>query len=117
MPSKIVGQTLPCFRRIRQSAEFEQVFRANRLTNKWFIVYLRKNESGFARLGLVVSKRIMSKAVSRNFAKRLIRDVFRKNFPSELALDVVVRTRRQINPENSAEGRQALKQILQAVQT
>jgi ribonuclease P protein component len=113
--SKATGQTLSSVRRIRQRTEFEQAFRANRLTNKWFMVYARKNESGFARLGLVVSKKAMPKAVARNFAKRLVREVFRRDFPTEHALDIVVRARRQINPENSAEGRQALTQLLQAL--
>lgn len=81
------------------------------------MVYVRKNESGFARLGLVVSKKTIPKAVARNYAKRLIREAFRRDFPSEHALDVVVRARRQINPENLAEGRQALAQLLQAMQT
>jgi ribonuclease P protein component len=115
LPYKASGQTLSSDRRIRQRTEFEQAFGANRLTNKWFMVYVRKNESGFARLGLVVSKKTMPKAVARNFAKRLVREVFRRDFPAKHALDVVVRARRQINPENSAEGRQALAQLLQAL--
>jgi len=110
-------QTLPAHRRIRQRAEFEQAFHANQLTNKWFVVYVRKNESGFSRLGIVASKRTMPKAVSRNLAKRLIRETFRYGFQSRCALDVVVRARRRISPKNLAEGRLALVQLLQAVQT
>lgn len=111
------GQTLSVCRRIRQRAEFKQIFRAECLTNKWFAVYVRKNESGFARLGIIASKKTMPKAVSRNFAKRLIREAFRRGISAEYALDIVVRAKRQINPENSAEGRLALVQLLQAVQT
>lgn len=80
------------------------------------MVYVRKNESGFARLGLVVSKKTIPKAFARNFAKRLVREVFRRNFPAEQPFDIVVRARRQINPENSMEGRLALVQLLQAMQ-
>jgi len=114
---KASGQTLPQSRRIRQRTEFELAFSANRFSNKWFMVYVRNNASGFARLGLVASKKTMPNAVDRNFAKRLIREVFRLNFPAERAVDIVVRARRQINPENSVEGRQALAQLLQAIQT
>ena len=109
-------QTLSVYRRIRQRTEFERAFRAERLTNKWFVIYVRKNESGFARLGIIVSKRIMPKAVSRNLAKRLIREAFRRGFSAGCTLDVVVHAKRQISPENSVEGRFALVQILQAVQ-
>lgn len=115
LPSK-ARQTLSVCRRIRQREEFEQAFRADLLTNKWFAVYVRKNKSDFARLGIVASKRTMPKAVSRNLTKRLIREVFRRVFPAGCALDVVVRAKRQISPENSAEGRLALMQLLQAVQ-
>lgn len=86
------------------------------MANKWFVVYIRENESGFARLGIAVSKKIMPKAVARNLAKRLVREVFRHNFPVDRALDIIVRARRQINPENTAEGRQALAQLLQTMQ-
>ena len=86
------------------------------LTNKWFAIYAQKNEGGNARLGVIASKRIMPHAVSRNFAKRLIREVFRCSFSANRALDIVVRVRRQLNPETSKEGRLALTQLLQAVQ-
>lgn len=115
LPSK-AKQTLPVCRRIRQRTEFEQVFRAERLTNKWFAIYVRKNDSGFARLGIVASKRTMPKAVSRNLAKRMIREAFRRGFSAGCTIDIVVRAKRQIRPENLAEGRLALEQLLQAVQ-
>ena len=92
------------------------MFRADCLINKWFVIYVQKNESGITRLGVVASKRIMPKAVSRNFTKRLIREVFRRSFSADYALDIVVRARRQLSPETSREGRLALAQLLQAVQ-
>lgn len=109
-------EKLPIFRRIRSRVEFEKALCADRLTNKWFVAYIRKSEHCIARLGLIVSKKTMPKAVSRNFAKRLIREVFRRNFPAERSIDIVVRPRRQINPQNSAEGRLALTQLLQTIQ-
>lgn len=92
------------------------MFHADRLTNKWFVVYVQKNEEGIARLGVIASKRIMPKAVSRNFAKRLIRDIFRRSLSSDHALDVVVRAKRLLDPKTSKEGRLALVQLLQTVQ-
>lgn len=115
LPSNI-RQTLPICRRIRQQAEFKQAFCAKRLTNKWFAVYVRKNESGFARLGIVTSKKIMPKAVTRNCAKRLIREMFRREFPIGSAVDIVVRAKQQISAENSRDGRLALAQLFQATQ-
>ncbi|WP_445083116.1 ribonuclease P protein component [Candidatus Nitrotoga sp. M5] len=108
-------QTFPPCRRIRQPTEFKLALRANCLTNKWFAVYIRKNENGYSRLGVIVSKRSMPKAVSRNFAKRVIRNVFRINFSITNSVDVVVRAKRQFNSETAAEGRIALLQLFQSV--
>ncbi|MDD5179707.1 MAG: ribonuclease P protein component [Gallionellaceae bacterium] len=108
-------QTLSSHSRLRQRSEFERALRANCLTNKWFAVYVHKNEGSIARLGVIASKKIMPKAVSRNFAKRLVREVFRCSLPENCALDVVVRAKRQLNPCTSREGRLALAQLLQAV--
>ena len=109
-------QTLPIRRRIRQQTEFKQAFCAKRLISKWFVIYVRKNEMGFARLGIVASKKTMPKAASRNYAKRLIREMFRREFPVTNAVDIVVRAKQQINSENSAERRLVLAQLFRAVQ-
>lgn len=110
------GQTFPSRRRMKQRTEFEQALRADCLSNKWFAVHVLKNECGFARLGIIASKRVMPKAVSRNFVKRMIREVFRRNFTSGNSLDVLVRAKRQIQSETAAEGRSALLQLLQTAQ-
>lgn len=107
--------TLPPCRRIKQPTEFELALRANCLTNKWFAVYIRKNENGYSRLGVIASKRSMPKAVSRNFAKRMIRNIFRLNFSVAYSVDVVVRAKRQFNSETATEGRLALLQLFQSV--
>lgn len=106
---------LPRCRRLLQRTEFEQTFRANRLSNEWFTVYARANEQGFARLGMAVSKKVMPKAVTRNTAKRLIRETFRHEFPVAQALDVVVYARRRITSAEVANGRSALIRLLRAV--
>jgi ribonuclease P protein component len=76
---------------------------------------VRKNELGYARLGIIASKKIMPRAVSRNYAKRLIRDAFRRNFPAELGLDIVVSARRAVSRENSGLIRTALMQLFSRV--
>ena len=101
--------------RLRQRTQFEQALRVKPLINPWFAVHLQKNECGFSRLGIIASKRIMPKAVSRNFVKRLIREAFRQSFPRTMSLDVLVRARRQVTAEEAGEGRVALLQLLQSV--
>jgi ribonuclease P protein component len=113
--SDAAGQTFPPCRRIRRRTEFEQAFQAYRRSNAWFTVHVRENECGLSRLGVVASKKIMSSAVARNFAKRLIREAFRRDFPAGRGVDIVVRARRALAPETAVQGRSALAQLLQAV--
>ena len=50
----------------------------------------RPNDVGVARLGLVVAKKVLRRAVDRNRVKRVIRESFRKRRGLP-ALDIVVR--------------------------
>jgi ribonuclease P protein component len=110
-----VSFTFSSSQRVRQSKEFEQAFRNKAYTNKWFAIHLRESELEFARLGMVVSKRTMPKSVHRNFAKRLIREIFR-NYSSQFpALDYVVRIRRKLTKDSSAEARSALLQLMLSI--
>lgn len=102
----------PSSHRIRQSKEFEQAFRHKGLINKWFTIHLFNSNHEFARLGMVVSKRTMAKSVSRNFAKRLIREIFRVHSSKLAALDYVVRVRRSLTKDTSTEARAALLQLM-----
>jgi len=110
-------QSLPRCRRIRNRADFDRLLKAASIANKWFAIHAKENKVGVSRLGVVASKRIMSEAVSRNFAKRLMREVFRRNFSAGYALDLVIRAKNKLGPDNAAEGRMALIQLLQKVQT
>lgn len=98
--------------RIRNSSNFEFALRHKGLTNKWFTVYAIDSKHHFARLGMIASKRIIPKAVNRNLAKRLIREVFRlacSNLPN---LDFIVRIRRDLSVCNREEARSALLQLM-----
>lgn len=75
----------------------------------YFQILGKPNELGFARLGMVVSKRLFSHAVDRNRLRRQIREVFRHLAPALPALDLVVRPMRV--PE-AASPRNGLSQDL-----
>lgn len=109
--------TFPSCLRIRQRKEFEQAFRHKSLNNKWFSIHIVDRNQEFARLGMVVSKRTMAKSVSRNFAKRLIRETFRQNLFRLPALDFVVRTRRSLSKDSSSEARSALLELMLSATT
>jgi ribonuclease P protein component len=109
-----INQSLPSRCRIRQRKDFELALKNSGLINKWFAVHLVNTANGYARLGMVVSKRTMPKAVARNFAKRLIRECFRQNLTVLPALDFVIRIRRNLTQNTSLEARTALIALLLA---
>ena len=79
-------------RRLRLKREFDAVLTkpALRLRRGSLWAAARPNAKGIARLGLIVGKRVLRRAVDRNRTKRLIRESFRQRTGLP-AVDVVVR--------------------------
>ena len=102
----------PSSYRIRQRKEFEQAFKNKALTNKWFTIYSVNNNHEYARLGMIVSKRTMAKSVSRNYAKRLIRETFRLKANDLPAVDFFVRIRKNLTVALASEAKEALLNLL-----
>ncbi|NCW85967.1 MAG: ribonuclease P protein component, partial [Oxalobacteraceae bacterium] len=68
--------------RIVKTDDFSSVFRLRPMQRtENFVLYLRPNVLGHARLGVVVAKRLAPRAVTRNAIKRMVREVFRKSPP------------------------------------
>lgn len=59
---------------------------------------MKPNGLGFARLGLIVSKKIERHAVKRNWIKRILRETFRRNRFSDQTneIDWIIRLRRPV---------------------
>ena len=78
--------------RLRQRTQFQQVFDTGvRIRGRFFTILVAPSRSSRSRLGIVASKKI-GDAVRRNRAKRLIREVFRRNQNSgaTIRVDMVV---------------------------
>lgn len=81
--------------RIRRRAEFQQVYeRGVRAHSRYSTLVVLRNESGAGRLGIAATKKLGG-AVERNRAKRLIREVFRRNKIAP-GFDVVVIPKREL---------------------
>ena len=79
-------------RRLLLKREFDCVLRSPslRLRRGSLVATVRQSGSPTARLGLIVAKRVLKRAVDRNRAKRIIRESFRRR-PDLPPVDVVVR--------------------------
>ena len=84
-----------CFgrgRRLLRRGQFDEVLAspAVRMRRGALVVAARPNGRAAARLGLIVGKRLLRRAVDRNRAKRVIREAFRQHSDMP-AMDMVVR--------------------------
>ena len=81
---------------IRRRAEFKKIYeRGMRVHSRYATVFMLPNESGgLGRLGIAATKKLGG-SVQRNRAKRLIREVFRRN-KIAYGLDVVVVPKREL---------------------
>jgi ribonuclease P protein component len=81
--------------RIRRRTEFQSVYdRGIRLRGRYSTTFILPNNSGIGRLGIAATKKLGG-AVRRNRAKRLIREVFRRNRIA-VGYDVVVVPTREL---------------------
>jgi ribonuclease P protein component len=89
------GRGLSRTERIRRRADFQRVYdRGARLHGQYSTVFVLRNDEGGCRLGIAATKKLGG-AVLRNRAKRLIREIFRRNKIAE-GLDIVVIPRREL---------------------
>jgi ribonuclease P protein component len=78
--------------RLVHKADFDRVFADNqRARTDYVMVMARPNQVGYPRLGMVVAKRLLARAVDRNRVKRCTRESFRQVMAELPACDFVVR--------------------------
>jgi ribonuclease P protein component len=81
--------------RIRRRAEFQQVYaRGIRIHSRYSTVFLLANGLEVGRLGIAATRKLGG-AVVRNRAKRLIREVFRRNKIAS-GFDIVIVPKREL---------------------
>jgi ribonuclease P protein component len=80
---------------IRRRSEFQQIYdRGAKVHSRYFTVFLLPNQQELGRLGIAATKKLGG-SVQRNRAKRLIREVFRRNKVA-LGFDVVIIPKRDL---------------------
>lgn len=109
--------TFPRRFRLTRREGFSRILQQRPRTNHWFAVHLQQNTVGCVRLGMTVSKRIMSSAVRRNSVKRLIRECFRCYVRQGKAIDVVIRLRKPLNRQDRATAHSVLCETLKLALT
>ena len=81
--------------RIRRRPEFKLIYeRGAKVHSRYSTVFILANDGGVGRLGIAATRKLGG-AVQRNRAKRLIREVFRRNKIAP-GFDVVIIPKREL---------------------
>ena len=100
--------------RLLTAADFKAVFIKAQLkvSCRYFLMLAIKNNSSKPRLGLVIAKKNVPKAVHRNRIKRLMRESFRLNPGLVERLDLVVLARKDADKLDNSLIRAKLEKLI-----
>ncbi|MGN0677465.1 MAG: ribonuclease P protein component [Ruminococcus sp.] len=89
---------------LNNNRDFLALYRKGKFTaSKNIVIYVRKNNLPFNRLGITAGKKI-GNAVHRNRAKRIIRQAYRENeLAMPLGIDIVIVARSSVCSAKSTE--------------
>lgn len=103
-------------KRLTSSRDFDAVYRkGQRAHSRSFNLSYKRNRIGISRIGIVVGKKFSKKAVSRNKAKRVLREAAKSIYPLMLpGFDIVIflktnNTEKVVLPEITKEIKRAFE--------
>lgn len=109
--------SFPRHHRLVTKAEYKSIFdKSDKISQRYLLILFKKNPQPYARLGLIVGKRIANSAVTRNQIKRVIRESFRLNQAQLKGIDVVVIARQQCDKLSKADLRKGIDQLWEKLQ-
>ena len=90
--------------RLLKTDDFSSVFNfRKRISATTLVIHYRNNPQPHPRLGLVVSKKVAKLSVDRNYMRRVLRELFRRNKVNLGNLDLVIRPQRPFSSKNYNE--------------
>jgi ribonuclease P protein component len=100
-------------KRLLSRQEFRKVLQTrDRQISPCYKLFFRRNQFGFARLGVVTAKKMVRLAVQRNTVKRVVREAFRLSQHQLGNYDIVVVARSKAASATKEELYQCLKKLL-----
>jgi ribonuclease P protein component len=104
--------------RLRGSAAFAAVFRSGRRFEGSRLQLLARSTSNAAtRVGFVIGKKLLGRAVDRNRLKRMLREHVRNRRSALEGFDLIVRLREPCPPAEIAAAAAELKALLDTLQS
>lgn len=103
---------LPVYR-LRKTDEYSSVFAFRRvIRGRYFTCHYRPAEGQSARLGVVVAKKLVRRAVVRNMIKRIAREQFRLCRSGLPRHDLIIRVTSKVAGVSRAQLREEILQLL-----
>lgn len=98
---------------LKDNEDFKEIYRTGKsLANKYLIMYVKKNDTNFNRLGISVSKKV-GNSVVRHRITRLIRESYRLSEDNFLiGLDIIVVARVAAKGKDYSEIESALLHLM-----
>ncbi|MCC1496173.1 ribonuclease P protein component [Alcanivorax sp. 1008] len=98
------SRQFPRSHRLLSPSEFKPLFDNPqwRASSQHFLLLVSENGLAAARLGIVIGKRRVKRAVDRNLLRRLMRESFRHLGPELAGLDIVILVRANIDHPEKA---------------
>lgn len=79
--------------------DFQSVFaNPRKVSNRYLLALFRPNQQVSARLGIIVAKSRIKKAVHRNLVRRMVRESYRHQQEALKGLDLIVLIRSECSP-------------------
>lgn len=103
--------------RLASKQEVQSVFAAKpkKFSHLYLLVLLKPNQLSYPRLGIIVSKQHIRRAVDRNRVRRIIRESFRHQRDKLKGLDLIVMIRAQCAKFDSKTIRNDIDYLWQAI--
>jgi len=96
--------------------EFSSVFNfRKRISARYLAVHYQPNDFGFARLGLVVGKKVAKRAVDRNYMRRVLREFFRIQQHEINPVNLVIRVQKKFEKEDFLQIKQEFESLIEKV--
>jgi ribonuclease P protein component len=101
---------------VKRKEEFNDIIKTcHFLKNKYFIIYIKKNEYNFNRFGIAISKKV-GNAVTRNKLKRQVRAIInniKTSFPK--SYDYIIMIKKECNIANFQEKQEKLIELTKEI--
>ncbi|MGN0894781.1 MAG: ribonuclease P protein component [Succinivibrio sp.] len=108
----MANNTFPRSVRLLSTEEYDKVFKKPvRASEPGVLVLACKNDQQFPRLGLVIPKKVLKRAVWRNRVKRIARETFRLNQHFLPNIDLVVMAKPKIEDKTNSELRAIFRRL------